>query len=81
MPNSKMHLIQMASSLFEHVDILEGKEMVGILHRKDIPESYKFVERQVIFHYNLEIYKNDESYIVNVVHLGLFQVKIGRAHV
>jgi hypothetical protein len=69
-----MHNIQMAASLFELVDILENKTMVGMLSHKEIPEAYKFVERQIIYNYNIDIYKLDENYICNVRHLGLFQV-------
>jgi hypothetical protein len=69
-----MHKIQMASSLFELVDILENKTMVGILSHKVVPEAYKFVERQIIYNYSIDIYQLDDTYICDVRHLGLFQV-------
>jgi|688.fasta_scaffold72674_7 hypothetical protein len=74
MSSPKMHKIQMAASLFELVDLLENKTMVGILNRTDIPEAYKYIERQIVYNYNIDIYQLDETYICNVRHLGLFQV-------
>ena len=74
MSKINMHKIQMASSLFELVDILENKTMVGILSHKAVPEAYKFVERQIIYNYSIDIYQLDDTYICDVRHLGLFQV-------
>ena len=74
MSKINMHKIQMASSLFELVDILENKKMVGILSHKTVPEAYKFVERQIIYNYSIDIYQLDDTYVCDVRHLGLFQV-------
>ena len=74
MSKINMHKVQMAASLFELVDILENKSMVALIVRTNIPEAYKYVDRQIIYNYNIDIYQLDETYICNVRHLGLFQV-------
>lgn len=71
--NSNMHKIQIASALFEQVDTLEHCTMVGMLFHKEIPEAYTFIERQIIYNNNIDIYKLNNTYVVNIRHVGLFQ--------
>jgi hypothetical protein len=71
---SKIRKLQIATTVFEQVDYFENMDMVGILYQDKIPEAYKFKERLIIFNYNIDVYELDRKYMVNVRHVGLFQL-------
>lgn len=72
MPNIRK--MQIAITLFEQVELFENADMIGILYHKEVPSSYKFIEDIIISNYRLSVYKNDRQYMVDVRHVGLFQI-------
>jgi hypothetical protein len=71
---SKIKKLQMAITLFEQIDYLSNIDMIGILYHQKVPEAYKFKERLILFNYNVDIYTIDETYIIDVRHVGIFQL-------
>ena len=71
---SKIRKLAIAVSLLEHVDMFDNIDMVGMLYLKQIPESYKFIEDLLINNYRLSIYMDGNRYIVDIRHVGIFQL-------
>jgi hypothetical protein len=71
---SKIRKLSIAVSLLEHVDMFDNIDMVGMLYLKQIPESYKFIEDLLINNYRLSIYMDGNRYIVDIRHVGIFQL-------
>lgn len=71
---SKIRKLQIAVSLLEQVDMFDDIDMVGMLYFKQVPESYKFVEDLLITNYRMSIYKDGGRFIVDIRHVGIFQL-------
>lgn len=71
---SKIRKLAIAVNLLEHVDMFDNIDMVGMLYLKQIPESYKFIEDLLINNYRLSIYMDGNRYIVDIRHVGIFQL-------
>jgi len=71
---SKIRKLAIAVSLLEHVDMFDNIDMVGMLYLRQIPESYKFIEDLLINNYRLSIYMDGNRYIVDIRHVGIFQL-------
>lgn len=71
---SKIRKLQIAVSLLEQVDMFDDIDMVGMLYFKQVPESYKFVEDLLITNYRMSIYKDGDRFIVDIRHVGIFQL-------
>lgn len=72
---NKLHT---ALTLLKEIPYLERCDMIGMIHRDDVPESYSLKE-EIVFHgHRVLIYDmglvGKKSYFIDVRQLGFFQI-------
>lgn len=69
-----MNKLKQAVDILSNYENFNGVSVIGELNWKSIPESYVMDKVYVNNDHRIEIHKQDNTTIVNIYNIGLFQV-------
>lgn len=66
--------LKIAIDVLSEFEQFNGAQLVGVLNWNKIPEAYKLAYSLITREYRIEAYKLKDTFIVNIIGLGVFQI-------
>lgn len=75
---STMSKLHTAVMLLKEIPYLEKCDMVGMIHRSDVPDSYSLKEEMLFHGHRILVYDmgliGKKSYFIDIKNVGFFQI-------